>query len=948
MATTVPPLSAYGSNFPLSSEDSTSLNTKSAECLAPPEATATHSSKMIRGANILRNSGSLGIWDVFDRWLSFFFVSFFHNSQSTATALNSDPDMEVLQHVTAAMDRGLQQLHRKEETVKRAPPHFPPAAAEMEGLMADLQQELEFVRQEKVWKAFNLQEAESNYQTISGKYPACFAVTVGWYQMEVHVLNWILSPSHQLLRGIVAMCDSLQRKASQFLKEVKQLGDAEVYLVYGLECRILRAELQMMQAFADFMKKNAMAAAHTLLGVYNHCKDTAVALQDCEDRVALKDQFTRYCESSTSLTQLLDTDHISPELLASLAGMIEAKTLDIRRMHLDRRAEVSEEVLNATRDLLRLKQLYRDLSGKWKSSDGHHDTSNAAEEPSPPQPQTVAVLKESVLTTPVKQQCSRPFPISLTTPEKLSFSDGLDDMDKENEGAQSPVAAESPRAKRVQLPITVITPKKQSLSTIKMVLPRLSDLTKLWEAAPALDVPIKPRHRGSGARKSSIKTNPTVHTTTSNSSASNSPHSFFGDAVGIQEAWQRAGDCFLLRATASLRARLEMINALFNIGVATVPDSLSWVLAILNVSASSASGLSSLFALHRVEQSRWSAAATLLLMNMPMEIVERAFDEPHGPGVVLPGNCAARFHAVIEAQALMLPWTASHPLWLASLARSTHHYSEINANLHTKLDHLRRALRSERYLLRGKAAQQTEECFFWIRFDMVKQFMGIGHWMQAISASRDLLGSLRDDSILKRFGTISLIAATAALVNAEEFVTQTKYMQLKFDDRIILNGGSNGKNQASMTRKARTASFSSAQNLSADRNRHLLQIVTRAFTHVKGSISTSVGDSACLRMFLGVSYVSNTSTYNSRTAQYMQTHELLERMHAEDFDQHAAADIVMEEFLLHWCFLLPLEMVYLFQRSEGNDHEVSALTTGVVFVSLICITGRACTVIADC
>eukprot|EP01034_Spumella_vulgaris_P022845 gene22845-29019_t len=61
------------------------------------------------------------------------------------------------------------------------------------------------------------------------------------------------------------------------------------------------------------------------------------------------------------------------DIIQSLEAQIAAKTKEIRTKQSDRRGAVSEEVLELTKDLLQLKQLFRDLKGSWKSSDGHQD-----------------------------------------------------------------------------------------------------------------------------------------------------------------------------------------------------------------------------------------------------------------------------------------------------------------------------------------------------------------------------------------------------------------------------------------------------------------------------------------------------------------------------------------------------------------------------------------------
>ncbi|RYH29120.1 hypothetical protein EON65_09545, partial [archaeon] len=248
-----------------------------------------------------------------------------------------------------------------------------PEEAEMEALMIALYQELDVVRNNCVLHVFQLRDAKVQYEKLSDKYSHCFHPCIALRQAEMYLVNWFLCPSYQLTKSISSLCEEAVRSASNCIKQIKPHLHCEAYLVYSLELKVTRCELLIIQAFVELNKKNVMSAAHSLVQVYQQYKKLSGVLKDTEEKVNMKTRFSLFCQSALTSPNTINLHHIDASLVKALAESIEQKSQEIRQMHSNRHNSVPEKVLEATRELLQLKQLYKDLSGQWKSSDGHKE-----------------------------------------------------------------------------------------------------------------------------------------------------------------------------------------------------------------------------------------------------------------------------------------------------------------------------------------------------------------------------------------------------------------------------------------------------------------------------------------------------------------------------------------------------------------------------------------------
>eukprot|EP01031_Cornospumella_fuschlensis_P036517 gene36517-44299_t len=681
-----------------------------------------------------------------------------------------------------------------------------PMEAEMEALIIALHQELDQVRNDNVLQDFKLREAKVQYERMMEKYSICFHPCIALNQAEMYLVNWILCPSYQLTKNISILCEEAVRCASNCIKQMKPHMHCEAYLVYSLELKVTRCELLIIQAFVELNKKNIMSAAHSLVQVYQQYKKLSGVLKDCEEKVNLKTRFSLFCQSALTSPNTIDLHKIDGDLIKALAESIEQKSQDIRKMHADRHSLVPEKVLEATRELLQLKQLYKDLSGQWKSSDGHKEC----------KVQQGEEREES--------SCTTRAGVGFRTPEKTApttASDMDDEHEQENDLIRSAVKSYSPlkqgQGGEKVVPLTVFSPPKPPLPTVRVLLPRLSDITKLFENKVQIDGALKPRDEGglgaAGAKKKTTvgkapkapqpAPKSLAQTAQQPNPAAPAPpvDSFLPDSKPLADSLAEAGEHFLLRLLAQLRGRLLFANALYCIGGSLIPPHMTWIANILNLQGDLIKGVGVLYMLHESGDCLYSPLSTLLLLNLPPPLIEDAFSNATAKtdkGYPIPGRDVSQFYAVLQAQSYMLPWGGAqgsraagtkrggHPLWLLSLTHSDQfRTNEISANIHTKLDHYRRVLKVEDQLLSGGVCS-------WVRYQMIRHFLSLGHYMQAISACRELLQHLRGfdgegEGALGKAVVMCLVAASAALVTNEQFASQTRYLQLKFDERIVLN-----------------------------------------------------------------------------------------------------------------------------------------------------------------
>lgn len=231
---------------------------------------------------------------------------------------------------------------------------------------------LNVIRNEKIWKNFKLRDAEFLLNDIKDNCAPIFLPIVRFHELEIQCLRWALCPTELLILEVEANSRELSKNLHQISKQFSRVPPAtKAGKVFAIEYRLMEAEVLMICAAIDFQKRNFITAAHTMVKSNDIFLDLAQVIDELRgksDEALKTDGFISLCQK-----HLHGEDSVPEELLQNLRKLIDERTSDIRRRHNDRHSAVPEEILEATRSLLQLKQLYADLSGKWRSSDGHKE-----------------------------------------------------------------------------------------------------------------------------------------------------------------------------------------------------------------------------------------------------------------------------------------------------------------------------------------------------------------------------------------------------------------------------------------------------------------------------------------------------------------------------------------------------------------------------------------------
>lgn len=230
------------------------------------------------------------------------------------------------------------------------------------------------IRTEKVWKNFKLRDAEFHLREIKETSNALFHPLITFYEFEIKCLRWVLCPDDILLHDVETTCIQLSKSLRTITKQLDKLSHTanKAGKVFIIEYQLMESEVMMIQAALDFNSRNYITAAHTLAKsneLFLHLAQVIDETRGKSEEALQTNGFISLCQSA-----LHSNGTVPKDLLTNLQQMIDEKTSDIRRRHKDRRAAVPEDILEATRSLLQLKQLYADLSGKWRSSDGHSES----------------------------------------------------------------------------------------------------------------------------------------------------------------------------------------------------------------------------------------------------------------------------------------------------------------------------------------------------------------------------------------------------------------------------------------------------------------------------------------------------------------------------------------------------------------------------------------------
>lgn len=531
------------------------------------------------------------------------------------------------------------------------------------------------IREEKVWKTFKLRDAEFNYVQAKSTFPQCFHPMIGLLEIEVLMMRWSMCQTDENVKAIIKACDEtlkINTKVMKIAKEYKSKSKLNIndWNVYLAECQLIEAEISVIQASAEFKNFNYMSAAHTLVKSRQKYRDVSTILKELLMNTDKK--YRVHCILQMCNDTKTSNGSVDKNLLDSLQKLIDEKSSEIRSQHRDRHAPVPDHIIQATRDLLQLKQLYRELSGKWKSSDGHADNLAVNQID---KDKKVDIMKSPVATkgkstkfkTPVgsvKDENVHPNIVSFRSPVVSNSPNVIspnNNSSLKTEYSQSPSSdfdgEEGKSVKRSDRPsiLTFKSPKKIGVPVVNVLLPRLRDVTKLFEK----DVqPQESQHSKNAANRlrslgrksfyfdqSQLNTNQydepgnedeeesyvieeneeneTVTTTspcnqkypTMKRNQGKDP--LFEEITNFQSAYQSNNDNFYRKFILKAKARVVFFESLLSIGISLLPRNISWMLNIVGMSSNIPKSLSNLYSIHNFEESKWSGLATLFLLNLP-------------------------------------------------------------------------------------------------------------------------------------------------------------------------------------------------------------------------------------------------------------------------------------------------------------------------------------------
>lgn len=476
---------------------------------------------------------------------------------------------------------------------------------------------LELLRNEMVWKNFKLNDAEFHLNQIKESSSSNFHVLVAFHDLEIQLIRWILCPDDLLLRDIDTRCRDLSSNLRQIAKDIdsQYWGGSKASKVVAVEFRLIEAEVLMITAATEFQKKNYITAAHTLVKSNEIFMDLAQEIDEIRGKV--EEAQTQSDKIISLCSRHLEGNEAVPQaLLESLKCMIDEKTLDIRQRHSDRRNVVPEEILEATRQLLQLKQLYAQLSGKWRSSDGHaesaldgkeknvdqkkvdHDAHDAEDKENVPNHRVVLspLPSSTAFGSPAKKSPLRTFDVS---PFKQPKSP---ERRVESKPLQAKVAVESPQ--------------KMAIASVTSFFPKMFSLSRLFPTAAMEMKPILPR-RGNTDGSSSNAAKLKKKCRTRISELTDNAVDLEVESVDFKAMYNACNANFCDQQLVKALSRVHFAVALRNLLFVNSPKQLKWMLSILNLVPNVTQSLVTLYNIHNFEESKCSPFASLLLLNLP-------------------------------------------------------------------------------------------------------------------------------------------------------------------------------------------------------------------------------------------------------------------------------------------------------------------------------------------
>lgn len=557
---------------------------------------------------------------------------------------------------------------------------------------------LNLIRKEKIWNHSNYYEAYFNYNQSFSSIHSCCKPFILFSLLEIKFLRYLLCPDSFRLNEIkedalkiIKLTIELKKKVKKFyLKESlsntiteKELLSNKDYLLYQYELQQIEIESRFLILLENISSKNYSntTLATSLYSLYTSYSSLSSNVNEfLEELINEKEKDKERLKRKGSINEEKKKDDISNETLTSISNissnitslssttnsnltsnetfllnleeMIAKKTKEIRLMNLNRNSKekLPEEALDATRDLLQLKQLYKELSGRWKSSDGHADSVD------------VKYLENSLTSSPVTTSSSLSTSSSISSTSPSTFTSL--EYNKENENNFNKLEKETERIKKIRknstssstisrkssLTSTALSntttstsvsssstslTKKLTLSvpTVNVFISKQNSMVKMFE--PTSLPNLRPRNIIKHAEKEikkKMKDIDIYHDETNNNNNNNFSSVLSQDFILLHQNYSK--DLYI-KHLLSLRSRLCLIDCLLSFSISLFKKKYSWIFSLINIKPLSNSFLTppsssfsnifsstdlalyTLYHLHLFEHGYHSYYATLILLNFP-------------------------------------------------------------------------------------------------------------------------------------------------------------------------------------------------------------------------------------------------------------------------------------------------------------------------------------------
>jgi hypothetical protein len=530
-----------------------------------------------------------------------------------------------------------------------------------------IEQFLLLTRDEKVWKNFKLIDASFSFENSKEIYSTLFYPMIDFLQVEIKFIQWILCPVEGMIIELENHCDLTLESISILRSRLsKEESENKVISFLSLDYLLIESEISLLQAIVDLKRGNFMSSSHKFLKSYQKMNEANKLNEGRNDDFLQKKSkyetafFLRMCEHRKS--------KCNKKMLNSLIKIIQEKSNEIKNYenHQEENSLCSsDQTLQSTRDLLHLKQLYRELSTEYQSMNEERRLfeMELSKQSTKKATSSKASTSTTVSTTDDEQsqisnndenqhpnQLRKGKSLTLKKPSMTSSTANkfswnissvseiiVNTVDKLiNQPGQVISTTESKKDGNDNLVNSLMSPKKVEMPTVSVLLPRISDVTtKLFDIDGSNGIDIKRRKSLTESSGNSSFQRKLDHLdlaqqqqqqmkrgkqSSSTSSASQNSFQFHHD-FDYSSYWEAFQNDTFEQRFIQFKSRIDFIESIFSIGLSLLPKTSQWVLEIIKIdnTMNLQKAITSLYRLHCFEDCRWNKFATLALVNLPKE-----------------------------------------------------------------------------------------------------------------------------------------------------------------------------------------------------------------------------------------------------------------------------------------------------------------------------------------